>query len=811
MAVTEPNVSTKRNALSFLWFLLALAAIVCACLILTWNAPRSSPQAILRATADADVAHAQIVKANMVITAATSRARSAKGNSVKTTAATLIKARRNLTQAQNALSAAQLRLSRLQSSAASPYFGWFGVLALAVLWLISALFGGSANPLALAMGLDNRLSSSKMQALIWTACVGFVYAMFYADRLLTQNSVNPITQVPQNVLIALGMSVTSVVAAKALTSSQVASNPDSKDTLNTPSYDPAALVRDDGSSGVSLTKVQMLFWTVVAVVSYIVASFHQLATVAACNDINATCNSLPDIYTMLMAFMGLGQATYLGAKFASGTTPSLSSASGSASNGGAVVTLRGANLGSSGSITINGTDLSPNIRSWTPTSVVFDLPDPIANGWPSGSKLAIAIVVSGVSSTPIVYTYTAPTAPVSGQAQTSSPPPGPQAARPPTTAQSLQQISTSIPNGYVHGIDVSYAQTTAIDWDKVRQTNLAKFAYSRATCGLDPSLDDENFVRNQQNCKRLGIAFGAYHYFIFGDPGDAQADRFLGRLKGLSCDLQPMVDIEDPHGSEAANQIIANLDAFIKAVESALSTKVIIYTNQDTWNTRLGGSDAFSGHRLWVANPNNDPTVPPAMPEGFPDWTIYQYSWTGSIPLLGTPQQHAVDLNVLKGDLSLISLRGSAPAAPAKAPIGKAAYDGTKKSLTLFDRNGEAMFSCEAHNDSVAKNAWRPDAGCPPGRYVLAAPESNDPRRANTADNDWIGEGLWFIPINGIPGHDGIGIHGGGTCKTPPNQSALLARQGWCPTENCIRVQNTDLATLVTFNLANLAIDVVQP
>lgn len=809
MTILQPNVPQRTGGLSLLWFVLSTAAIIIACLVLAWNAPRSSPQAILAATADADAAHAGVLRAQIAVAAATSKVTLAKGRNVKTATDALNRARSILTQAANALSAAQLKLGGLQSSAGSPYFGWFGVLALAVLWLISAVFGGSANPLALAMGLDNRLSTSKMQALIWTACVGFVYAMFYADRFLTQNSVNPITQVPGNVLIALGMSVTSVVAAKALTSSQVASNPDSKDTLHAPSYDPGALVQDDGSSGVSLTKVQMLFWTIVAVVSYIIASFHQLATVAACNDINAPCNSLPDIYTMLMAFMGLGHATYLGAKFASGTTPSLSVVLGSTGDGGTVVSLRGFNLGSAGNLTINGADLNPNIRSWTPTSIVFDLPDPTANGWPSGSKLAIAVVVSGVSSTPIVYTYMAPTTPAA-QTQTSSAQSGLRGANLPTVVQSVQPISTIIPTGLVHGIDVSYAQTTAIDWEKIKQTNLAKFVYSRATCGVDPSLDDENLVRNYQNCKRLGIAIGAYHYFIFGDSGNVQSQRFLERLQGLACDLRPMVDIEDPQGSETADQIIANLDTFIKAVENALSTKLIIYTNQDTWNTRLGGSDAFSGHQLWVANPNNDPAVPPARPKGFPDWTIYQYSWTGSIPLLGAPWHHAVDLDVLKGDLSSIALRDSTPTTPPKAALKQVVYDGINKSLKLFDRNGGMMFACEAHNDSVATNAWRSDAGCPPGNYVLADPEPNDQRRASTAVNDWIGEGLWFVPINGTPGHEGIGIHGGGTCKTPPNQNALLPRQGWCPTENCIRLQNVDLATLVTFPLTNIPIQVVQ-
>ena len=120
-------------------------------------------------------------------------------------------------------------------------------------------------------------------------------------------------------------------------------------------------------------------------------------------------------------------------------------------------------------------------------------------------------------------------------------------------------------------------------------------------------------------------------------------------------------------------------------------------------------------------------------------------------------------------------------------------YDGVDKHLKVFN-SGVQVFICEAHNDSVADNAWRADAGCPPGTYTLDAPESNDPNAPSTPDNDWVAEGLWFIPLVNIPGHDGIGIHGGGSCVYP---NELAPRQGWCPTENCIRVQNEDLAAFV--------------
>jgi hypothetical protein len=339
------------------------------------------------------------------------------------------------------------------------------------------------------------------------------------------------------------------------------------------------------------------------------------------------------------------------------------------------------------------------------------------------------------------------------------------------------------------------------------------------------ALDDENFARNHDECKRLGIPFGAYHFFQFPVPAADQAAHFLSVIDGREGTLCPAVDVEEESGrGDSVAQMIANLSAFIGIVEHALGRAMVIYTNRNMWNSVLGGSDAFAGHRLWVANFTYNPDTAPAMPAGFRDWTIYQYSDKGRIvstdASIGT-----VDLNVLKAPLSNIQgpLVAAPPPAPSPTPppappsgtpgaLARLRYDGVAKKLEGSDAQGRRVFSYDARNDSVATtNRFAPDAGCPPGTYQLLAPESNDPNQASTDDNDWIGEGLWFIPITGIPGHDGIGIHGGGTCTTPPDRNALAPRQGWCPTLNCIRVQNEDLAALAKLPLSGKPIEVVQP
>lgn len=135
--------------------------------------------------------------------------------------------------------------------------------------------------------------------------------------------------------------------------------------------------------------------------------------------------------------------------------------------------------------------------------------------------------------------------------------------------------------------------------------------------------------------------------------------------------------------------------------------------------------------------------------------------------------------------------------------------DGSHR-LKVFDQGGLLLVEYPCRNDSVSPIAWRADAGCPPGTYTLGYPEGNVTTLPSTPDNDWMGEGLWFVPVNNVPGHTGIGIHGGGSASPDP----LADRQGWYPTENCFRLQNTDLthfvATLKTSGSWPIVFEVAQ-
>ena len=108
---------------------------------------------------------------------------------------------------------------------------------------------------------------------------------------------------------------------------------------------------------------------------------------------------------------------------------------------------------------------------------------------------------------------------------------------------------------------------------------------------------------------------------------------------------------ETGDGVTDIDAMVQTLSDFITAVEKTLSGKrMVIYTNEGFWNSALQGSDAFSGHPLWVANYTT--AAQPAIPNGWDDWVLWQYSNAGSVDGIDGD----VDLDVLNDSVTLSSL-----------------------------------------------------------------------------------------------------------------------------------------------------------
>jgi amino acid transporter len=183
-----------------------------------------------------------------------------------------------------------------------PYIIAFGVLAL--FWILYRLLSGTWNPLTVVRGEDGRYSTSKLQFWLWTIVALFSYVAFYAARV-NSGLFKPIDSVPQSLLIAMGLSAVTTVAAKGITVAQVQNGSVAKSAVAL-SQARAAQVLEDDAGNLDLSKIQMLAWTLVAIGVYIINT---------CSLINLrTLDALPDISSALMTLMGIGQAAYLGKK-----------------------------------------------------------------------------------------------------------------------------------------------------------------------------------------------------------------------------------------------------------------------------------------------------------------------------------------------------------------------------------------------------------------------------------------------------------------------------------------------------------------
>lgn len=104
------------------------------------------------------------------------------------------------------------------------------------------------------------------------------------------------------------------------------------------------------------------------------------------------------------------------------------------------------------------------------------------------------------------------------------------------------------------GIDVSYAQGT-IDWDKAKADGVefailrSSYAFWRDSSASYVKKADDQFVRNVQECERVGMPYGVYHYTYAENAAQAKADAqlVLDLLGGHVPSLPIFYDIEDQY------------------------------------------------------------------------------------------------------------------------------------------------------------------------------------------------------------------------------------------------------------------------
>jgi GH25 family lysozyme M1 (1,4-beta-N-acetylmuramidase) len=191
--------------------------------------------------------------------------------------------------------------------------------------------------------------------------------------------------------------------------------------------------------------------------------------------------------------------------------------------------------------------------------------------------------------------------------------------------------ATVAPNAsYPGGIDVSHYQGS-INWTSVKSAGI-QFAYIKATEGT--TYKDPDFNADYLNAYNAKVIRGAYH---FARPdlsgGAAQATYFAGNGGAWSRDnltLPGMLDLEGNCYGKSASAMQSWILDFYNTYKAKTGRDVVIYTSASWWNSCTGGWGGMSAKSpLFVAHWTTASS--PTIPSGFPYWTFWQYSDSGSV------------------------------------------------------------------------------------------------------------------------------------------------------------------------------------
>ena len=276
----------------------------------------------------------------------------------------------------------------------NPYL-YGGLTVLLTLSLIR-LGSGTFNPLKIAEGADKRLSTSKLQMLLWTLVTLFAYVTIFVARAFKGDGFAALPDIPTNVMIVLGMSIGTTTLSKAITVGYVQSGRVTKTVDETNSAGLGALVNDDSGS-VDLTKVQMLAWTLISICVYLATVFMTVNKGVFLPDSYA----IPNIDGALMVLMGLGQGAFLGKKLTLSTISRISGLAPSTAAPKTEVMITGLCFGESSAgnaVTLDGQPItSTNVISWSDTAIRFTVPDvpPVGAAWNATGQITEVRVLSG--------------------------------------------------------------------------------------------------------------------------------------------------------------------------------------------------------------------------------------------------------------------------------------------------------------------------------------------------------------------------------------------------------------------------------
>ncbi|HMJ52287.1 MAG TPA: GH25 family lysozyme [Polyangiaceae bacterium] len=283
------------------------------------------------------------------------------------------------------------------------------------------------------------------------------------------------------------------------------------------------------------------------------------------------------------------------------------------------------------------------------------------------------------------------------------------------TGESSDEVRVCPATTTVEGIDVSYYQKT-INWQQVKASGI-QFAVTRISDGLN--FPDSEFADNWAGIKSVGLIRGAYQYFEPGQDALAQADMVVQRVGMLGAgDLPVQLDMEATGGQSSAN-IASKMKTWMDRVTTGTGKRPFIYTAKYFWNDNVASRD-FSADRLWVANYG---VTCPDLPDAWSNWSIWQYSSTGTVSGIAGD----VDLDRFNGSLDdLKKITGTS------APFYAAEYVAQSFPLASagMTMTGNAKVSAYIELKNIGTKTWDSNT-----RLATSNPRD---RPSMFAASDWL-------------------------------------------------------------------------